>query len=61
MEDFKKELESLINIHSIENECDMPDFLLSEMICNFIKAVGDPIKRNLDWNGCDSVCHSKKD
>ena len=61
MEQFKKELEDLINKHSIENECDTPDFILAEMICNFIKAVGNPIKKTLDWHGCDSVCHPKKE
>lgn len=59
MKEFKKELEGLINKHSIENTCDMPDFLLAEMVCSFIEAAGKPIKKNLDWHGCDSVCHSK--
>jgi len=59
MEEFKKELEELINKHSIENECDMPDFILAEMIVKFIEAVGNPIKKTLDWHGCDSVCHPK--
>lgn len=59
MDKFQKELEGLINSHSIENECDVPDFLLAEMIVNFIRAIGNPIKKNLDWHGCDSVCHPK--
>ena len=57
--DFQKELEALINKHSIENRVDMPDFLLAEMICRFIDAVGEPVKRTLDWHGCNSVCHPK--
>ena len=57
---FKKKLEGLLNSYSIENECDMPDFLLAEMIVNFIKAVGQPIKKTLDWYDVDSVCHPKK-
>ena len=57
MEEFKKELEGLINKHSIENECDMPDFLLAEMIVNIIKGIGVPIKTCLDWHGCDSISH----
>ena len=56
MELFQKELEALINKHSIENECDMPDFILAEMIVNIVKAVGQPIKKNLDWH--ESVCHT---
>ena len=59
MEKFEKELEKLINKHSIENECDMPDFLLAKMIVGFIKSVGEPIKETLDWHGCDSICHPK--
>jgi len=58
---FQKELKDLINSHSIENECDMPDFLLAEMIINFIVSVGGSIKKNLDWHGCVSVMHPKKE
>lgn len=57
MEEFKKELESLINKHSIENMVDMPDFILASMICRMIEAIGPSIKRNLAWHGCDSICH----
>jgi len=57
---FIEELEELINKHSVENICDMPDFLLAEMICNIISATGISIKKNLDWHGCDSICHPKK-
>ena len=57
MEEFKKELEALINKHSIENVVDMPDFILAEMVCNMIDAMGGSLKQNLDWHGCDSVCH----
>ncbi len=60
MSDFKTELTSLINKHSIENDVDMPDYILAEMICRFIEAVGEPIKKTLDWHGCDSVCHPKE-
>lgn len=49
---FREELKYLINKHSIENECSMPDFLIVEMIVNFIQSVGEPIKKNLDWHGC---------
>ena len=56
---FKKELERLLNSHSIENECDVPDFLLAEMIIGFIQAIGLPIKKTLDWHGCDSICHPR--
>ncbi len=58
MEEFRKELKQLINKHSIENLCDMPDFLLAEMIYGLIKTIGKCSKANLDCHGCDSVCHS---
>lgn len=55
--EFEKELAQLINRHSVENEVDMPDFVLAKMICRMIEAMGPSIKKNLDWHGCDSVCH----
>ena len=57
MNKFRKELEELINQHCIENKADVPDFILAEMICDFIESMGPHIKRTLDWHGCDSVCH----
>jgi len=59
IESFKTELKKLVNEHSVENICDMPDFLLAEMICDLIVAIGSSSKRNLDWHGCNSVCHPK--
>jgi len=57
MKKFEEELAGLINSHSIENLADMPDFMLAGMLCRMIDAIGPSIKRNLDWHGCDSVCH----
>lgn len=57
MQEFEKELTSLINRHSIENVADMPDFLLAAMICRMIEAMGPSIKKTLDWHVGDSVCH----
>jgi len=56
---FEKELSGLINRHCIENDVDMPDFLLARMICQMLAAMGPVIKDTLDWHGCDSVCHPK--
>ncbi len=58
MEEFRKELEILINRHNIENYIDVPDFLLAELICETIKTVSPTTKKILDWHGCNSVCHS---
>lgn len=57
--EFCKELEGLINKHCMENTCDMPDFLMAEMITNMLINMGIQIKKNLDWHGCDSICHPK--
>ena len=57
--EFEKELTKLINMYSVENDIDIPDFILSEMICKFIESIGPSIKKTLDWHGCDSVCHPK--
>jgi len=59
--DFEKELEHLINKHCIENMLDMPDFIIAEMIVKFLRAVGPSVKKNLDWHGCDSVCHPRRE
>ena len=56
---FRDELETLINKHSIENIVDMPDFLMADMICGLISQIGMASKKNLDWHGTDSVCHPK--
>ncbi len=57
--EFERDLASLINAHSIENDVDMPDFLLAKMVCVMIEGMGAAIKSTLDWHGCDSVCHPK--
>jgi len=54
---FQEELTHLINRHSIENIADMPDFILADMICRMIEAIGPKVKQTLDWHGCSSVCH----
>ena len=34
MSNFRKELESLINVNSAENKSDTPDFILAEYLCS---------------------------
>ena len=58
---FEKELESLINKYSIENYCDIPDFLLAKLIVTTIINTGQTFKTVLDWHGCNSVCHPASD
>jgi len=51
MEAFQKELEGLINNYSIENICDIPDYMLAEHICNYIKVMADTINQRDKWFG----------
>jgi len=55
---FEQELTSLINRHSIENLCGIPDFILAEMITGFIKSMNDPLMKTLKWYGFDLEKHS---
>ena len=54
---FQVDLQKLINKYNVENDFDMPDYLMAEMIVKFIETMGDISKRNLDWHGCNSICH----
>ena len=51
MKEFEKELTELINRHSLENRCDIPDFLLASMISNYIQYVASITKEVLNWHG----------
>jgi len=41
---FQKELEQLINKHSIENGSDTPDFILAEYMSSCLKAYGRAVQ-----------------
>ena len=58
LKSFTSGLESLINLYSMENWCDVPDFILAEMITDFIVTTGKSIKKTLTWHGTDSICHN---
>lgn len=51
MSEFKKELEILINKHSIENESDTPDFILANYIAMCLDAYNATIKSRELWYG----------
>jgi len=55
---FTKSLEGIINEYSMENWCDIPDFILAEMITKFIVTTGKSVKKTLTWHGTDSICHN---
>jgi len=49
--EFKKELEQLINCHSLENESDTPDFILAEFMVDCMLSVNKMVKRRDEWYG----------
>ena len=51
MEEFKKELENLINMHSVENGSNTPDFILAEYLCDCLSAYEKIHADNEKWYG----------
>jgi hypothetical protein len=51
MSKFKKELEVLINKHSIENESNTPDFILANYIAMCLDAYNVTLKSREEWYG----------
>lgn len=45
LELFKEELEYLINKHSIDNFCNIPDFILSKNIIAHIKSLKNTLQK----------------
>ncbi len=48
---FGKELEQLINKHSMENTCDTPDFILAAFLLDCLEAFAKATNRRADWYG----------
>ena len=51
---FEKDLESLINQHSVDNVCQTPDFLLAEHAVANFKALAGLVTRRESWHGRDN-------
>lgn len=51
MENFRKELEQLINKCSLENESDTPDFILAEYLTDCLKAFDKAVFNRETWYG----------
>ncbi len=49
MTTFRKELECLINQHSMENGSDTPDFILAEYLTGCLSSFDKAVKRRQDW------------
>ena len=50
---FEKELESLLNKHSKENDSNTPDFLLSKYLIDCLKAYNKALKNRDKWFNID--------
>lgn len=51
MEDFRKELEELINQHSMENGSDTPDFILAQYLTDCLETFDKATKAREAWYG----------
>ena len=61
MSTFQKELEQLINKHSLENESDSPDFILAEYLLDALDAYNDAVKKREEWYCRKLSCVDPKD
>ena len=46
---FRKDLENLINKHSMENGSDTPDFILTEYLINCLRILDDSVLMREKW------------
>ena len=51
MTEFEKELENLINKHSLENQSNTPDFILAKFLSSCLSAYNEAAQRKADWFG----------
>lgn len=52
-ESFENELTSLINMHSVENESNTPDFILAQYIKGCLKSFARAVQQCETWHGRD--------
>lgn len=48
---FNQELRALLNKHSIDNDCNTPDFILAEYLVQKLAAYSRAVKKNAEWHG----------
>ena len=53
MTQFQKELEQLINRHSLENDSNTPDFVLAHFMMNCLFAFNDAVRQRENYYGRD--------
>ena len=47
---FQKDLEHLINTHSLENFSDMPDFMLAEFVVGNLRSLAHIVRSKKMWS-----------
>lgn len=51
---FQHELEKLINRHSMDADCNTPDFILAKYLMDSLKAFRTAQSNNVEWHGAES-------
>ena len=51
MEDFRFDIEKLINQYSMENNSDTPDFILAEYLADCLETFDKAMQRREKWYG----------
>lgn len=51
MTEFEKELKSIINKHSLENQSNTPDFILAKFLSSCLSAYNEAVQKKADWFG----------
>ena len=57
---FKKDLQELINKHSVENSVDMPDYILVNHLCGYIELMSHTLAQRDKWFSVDMWSDDKK-
>ena len=53
MDDFRKDLEALINRHSMESASNTPDWILARFLENCLTVFGVAVQQRETWHGRD--------
>jgi hypothetical protein len=49
--EFRKDIQDLINRHSVENGSDTPDFILARFLADCLEAFDSAVRTRDDWYG----------
>lgn len=55
MNEFKEKLTALLNQFGVDNECNMPDYMIAESVINHIKDMANTTKANMEFHGWKGV------